>query len=95
MEQLQEKKQAIILKKNMLMKALGCTPYVEPDVITKGFLKNDILLMTSDGLTNMLSNQEIYDIIKNDINNSTEELIKRANELGGYDNITVIVVYNN
>lgn len=82
-------------KKNMLMKALGCTPYVEPDVITKGFLKNDILLMTSDGLTNMLSNQEIYDIIKNDINNSTEELIKRANELGGYDNITVIVVYNN
>ncbi len=47
-------------KKNMLMKALGCTPYVEPDVTTKGFLKGDVLLLTSDGLTNMVSNQEIY-----------------------------------
>lgn len=91
-------------KKNMLLKALGCTSYVEPDVLTKGFLKEDILLMTSDGLTNMISESEIYNIIINKGNynaieskkeNVTDELIKKANELGGYDNITVIVVYNN
>ncbi len=82
-------------KKNMLLKALGCTSYVEPDVITKGFLKEDVLLMTSDGLTNMISESEIYNIIINKNGNVTNELIKRANELGGYDNITVIVVYNN
>lgn len=82
-------------KKNMLMKALGCTAYVEPDVTTKGFQKNDILLLTSDGLTNMLSNQEIFDIIKKSEGNPTEELVKKANDLGGYDNITVVIVYNN
>ena len=41
-------------KKNMLTKALGCTAYVEPDTLVKGFLKDDIILMSSDGLTNML-----------------------------------------
>ena len=40
-------------QKNMLMKALGCNAFVEPDVMVKGFLKEDILVMTSDGLTNI------------------------------------------
>lgn len=81
-------------KKNMLMKALGCTAYVEPDVITKGFLKEDILLLSSDGLTNMVTNQEIYDIVTKDVYNAAEILVNRANEYGGYDNITVVIVYN-
>ena len=81
-------------KKNMLMKALGCTPYVEPDVTTKGFLKGDVLLLTSDGLTNMVSNQEIYDIVTNDVINAGTKLVELANDRGGYDNITVVIVYN-
>ena len=81
-------------KKNMLMKALGCTPYVEPDVTTKGFLKGDKLVLTSDGLTNMVSNQEIYDIVTNDVENATTKLVELANNRGGYDNITVVIVYN-
>lgn len=81
-------------KKNMLMKALGCTPYVEPDITIKGFLKGDILLMTSDGLTNMLSNEEIYDIIMENKEMAADKLIEKANEFGGYDNITVVIVYN-
>lgn len=76
------------------MKALGCTPYVEPDVTTKGFLKGDILLLTSDGLTNMVSNQEIYDIVTSDTINAGTKLIELANDRGGYDNITVVIVYN-
>ena len=52
-------------KKNMLTKALGCTSFVEPDVSVKGFQKDDILVLTSDGLTNMVKDQEIYEIIKN------------------------------
>ena len=36
-------------KKNMLMKALGCNAFVEPDIAVKGFLKDDIILMGSDG----------------------------------------------
>jgi len=79
-------------KKNMLTKALGCTPYVEPDVLVKGFLKGDILLMTSDGLTNMLKDEEIYNIIKNNPESAHEMLVSKANELGGYDNITVVII---
>ena len=81
-------------KKNMLMKALGCEENIEPDIMVKGFNENDILLMCSDGLTNMISEQEIYNIIAADIQNAAKRLIKKAKELGGYDNITVIIIEN-
>lgn len=81
-------------KKNMLMKALGCTPYVEPDLSIKGFLKDDIVIMCSDGLTNMLSEEEIYNTVLENKDNTGNILINKANKMGGYDNITVIVLYN-
>ena len=81
-------------KKNMLMKALGCIDKIEPDITVKGFLEDDIILMCSDGLTNMIHEEEIYTIIKEDIDNACDNLIKRANELGGYDNISVIIMAN-
>lgn len=79
-------------KKNMLLKALGCMGEVEPDIYVKTFLKDDILLMTSDGLTNMLKEDEIYNIVKQDKHNSAEILVNKANENGGYDNITVVII---
>ena len=79
-------------RKNMLMKALGCAENIEPDITAKGFLPGDIILMCSDGLTNMLQEEEIYNIITSDVESSCDKLIARANELGGYDNISVIVV---
>ena len=82
-------------KKNMLMKALGCTAFLEPDVMVKGFQKNDILVMCSDGLTNMVSDEEIYNIAKGDIYVAARDLIDRANQNGGVDNITVIILVNN
>ncbi len=81
-------------KKNMLIKALGCTPFVEPDITVKGFLKDDIIVICSDGLTNMLSDEEIYATLTQDINSSSNSLVNKANQLGGNDNITVIVLYN-
>ena len=81
-------------KKNMLMKALGCTEYIEPDVFVRGFLKDDIILMSSDGLTNMIDEQEIFNIITNNKENASEMLIQKANDNGGYDNITALIVYN-
>ena len=81
-------------KKNMLMKALGCNSFVEPDVICKGFLKDDIVLMCSDGLTNMLRDNEIYNILLNNPDKPEEALIKNANDLGGYDNITLVIIDN-
>ncbi len=79
-------------KKNMLTKALGCTAFVEPDVMVKGFLKDDILLMCSDGLTNMLKDEKISEIIKADPKMASQNLVKKANELGGYDNITAVII---
>ena len=50
--------------------------------------------MCSDGLTNMLKEDEIYNIIKEDELNACDKLISKANELGGYDNISVIIISN-
>ena len=79
-------------KKNMLMKALGCTAFVEPDITVKGFVKDDIVLICSDGLTNMVDEPEIYNILKNEGTLAAEKLVEKANENGGYDNITAIVI---
>ena len=81
-------------QKNMLMKALGCNAFVEPDVMVKGFLKDDILIMNSDGLTNLVSQEEIFKEAKKDIEQAPKELVNLANEKGGYDNITVVVIKN-
>ena len=79
-------------KKNMLTRALGCTPYVEPDLRARNFEKGDIFIMCSDGLTNMVEEKRIYELIKQDISKATNNLINEANSAGGYDNITVIII---
>lgn len=79
-------------KKNMLTRALGCTAYVEPDVRARNLEQNDILLMCSDGLTNMVEEKEIYQMVKEDVQTAPQKLINLANEAGGYDNITVITI---
>ena len=81
-------------QKNMLMKALGCNAFVEPDVMVKGFLKEDILIICSDGLTNLLSQEEIFKEAKKDIEQAPKELVEKANNNGGYDNITVVIIKN-
>lgn len=81
-------------KKNMLTNALGCTSYVEPDILVKGFQKDDILVLTTDGLTNMVSDEKIYSIVTDIIEVAADELIEKANQAGGLDNITVVIVLN-
>lgn len=81
-------------QKNMLMKALGCNAFVEPDVMVKGFLKDDILIMCSDGLSNLVSQETIYEMAIKNIEQATKDLVDLANDRGGYDNVTVIVIKN-
>ena len=81
-------------QKNMLMKALGCNAFVEPDVMVKGFLKDDILIMCSDGLSNLVSQETIYEMASKNIEQATRDLVNLANDRGGYDNVTVIVIKN-
>ena len=81
-------------QKNMLMKALGCNAFVEPDVMVKGFLKDDILIMCSDGLSNMVDQQTIYEMASKNIEQATKDLVQLAKDRGGYDNITVVIIKN-
>ena len=79
-------------KKNMLLKALGCTSYVEPDIRARNLEKDDILLMCSDGLTNMVEESKIYEVVRENKEKAPEILVNLANNAGGYDNITVITI---
>ena len=82
-------------QKNMFMKALGCNAFAEPDVMVKGFMKDDIYVICSDGLTNMVTQQTIFEIAsQKDIEQATVDLVKLANDNGGYDNITAILIKN-
>ena len=76
------------------MKALGCNAFVEPDVMVKGFLKDDILIMCSDGLSNMVDQQTIYEMASKNIEQATKDLVQLAKDRGGYDNITVVIIKN-
>ena len=81
-------------KKNILMKALGCNAYVEPDVMVKGFQKGDVLIICSDGLTNMVDPQDIQNAVNTNFELATKDLIEHANQNGGLDNITIITIKN-
>ena len=81
-------------KKNMLMKALGCMDVAEPDVMVKNFQEGDIIVMASDGLTNMVPEEKIYETITNHFDDCDKILVDMANEAGGVDNITVVIIKN-
>ncbi len=84
-------------QKNILLKAIGGDEDIKPDVITKGFVKGDIILICSDGLTNMVDDKYIYEIIMQnmyDVNVACKKLIDKANRNGGLDNVSAIIISN-
>ena len=85
-------------QKNVLLKVLGGDRDVSPDIFTKGFVKGDIILLCSDGLTNMVEDKNIYEIImKNlsDLKVACKMLIDKANQNGGVDNVSAIIISSN
>jgi serine/threonine protein phosphatase PrpC len=77
-----------------LSRYVGMEGEVYPDVRTLGMKAGDRLLLCSDGLTNMVSDDEIALVLAegSDPQSACEALVKAANSAGGADNITVIVV---
>lgn len=82
--------------RNVITRAVGTNFSVENDFTTVPLLEDDILLMCSDGLSNMLSETEIKNLLISDQNldKVVSNLVNRANENGGRDNITAIVFKN-
>lgn len=82
--------------KNIITRAIGAKDEVEADFFTEELETGDIVLMCSDGLTNMLEDKEIEAILlnpeKEELIQKGDALIKAANENGGKDNIAVVLV---
>lgn len=81
--------------KNIITRALGTSETAQPDYFEVEITEGDIVLMCSDGLTNMLNDETIEQVIRenaDDPQTAAETLVKQANENGGKDNITVIIV---
>jgi protein phosphatase len=79
--------------KNIITKALGTEELLEPDILEFDLKKNDIILLCSDGLTNMLDDENIKTIASGaNPEVAASMLIERANSLGGIDNITVGII---
>lgn len=79
--------------RNIITRAVGGSTVIEVDFFEVELKKGDRILMCSDGLTDMLEDQEIFEIINENegIMEAIDELVDTANEYGGNDNITVIL----
>ena len=79
---------------SVLLRALGTQPQVEVDVEEVGLFPGDVLLLCSDGLTRMVTEPEIAGTLQAEPipQRAAEKLVHLANESGGIDNVSVIVV---
>ncbi len=81
--------------KNVIVRALGMKDTVQVDIMNEGPQPGDVYLLCSDGLSGMITDPQIAEILRrdgDDLDLKCEQLIDAANENGGTDNITVILV---
>jgi serine/threonine protein phosphatase PrpC len=79
----------------VITRALGGALSVSPDASEVASKSGDVYLLCSDGLTGMLPEEEILRVVNDnidDLERACQELIDRANEHGGLDNVTAILV---
>lgn len=79
---------------SVLIRALGAQPEVEVDAEEHTLFVRDILILCSDGLTRMVTEPEIAGALQSETNptRAAEKLVALANDYGGADNVTVIVI---
>jgi len=80
-------------QRNLLMRAIGCAPKVDIDVLTYEVSKGDMILLCTDGLFNMVSNNDIrYIVLQNSVKDAVNILVDTALKNGGSDNVTVVLI---
>lgn len=79
-------------RKNVITRAMGAEADVEPDFYQVDIAAEDIIIMCTDGLYDEVSEEEMVEVLSEhrSMSEACGELIRRANEHGGHDNITVI-----
>lgn len=85
---------AIHPRRNVLTRSVGMPGNLEVDVASHFFAENDYLLLASDGLTNMVPDELIAAVVfkEQPLKDKVQRLITLANEAGGVDNITVVLI---
>jgi protein phosphatase len=81
--------------KNLVTRAVGIDPEVEPEVHTYSVQPGDIYLLCSDGLPDMVADEDIENTLaslKANLPLAAEQLVQQANDNGGRDNVSVILV---
>jgi protein phosphatase len=79
--------------KNVITRSVGFEEIVEPEIYSREIQKGDLFLLCSDGLTSMLTNDEIYNNIDpGNLEKSIDKLISSSNKAGGLDNVSVVFV---
>jgi protein phosphatase len=81
--------------RNVVTRALGGKPDLQVDMQVHKMQPGDLLLLCSDGLTTMLPDDEIHELLEGasgDIRRAAQDLVAAANEKGGEDNITVVLI---
>lgn len=78
-------------KKNIITRALGAEETVAADYFVEELSEGETLLICSDGLSGFVSEEDIKAICKKELKTAAEELIKKANDNGGRDNISLIL----
>ncbi len=81
--------------KNIITRALGANRVLVPDYFEVNLEENHIILMCSDGLSNMVEDEIIMSTIKEHSDNieaAARSLVNQANENGGKDNISIVIV---
>lgn len=81
-------------KKNIITRAIGVDSDVVADFFEIEYSKGDLIMMCSDGLSNMIEDEEIKKVVNegDQIQSIVENLIELANKNGGKDNISVILI---
>jgi len=82
------------LPKNVITRALGMQDHVTVDLQSDEAQAGDLYVLCSDGLSGMIEDWEILDVVRNtpDLYESCRKLVTMANEHGGEDNITAVIV---
>ncbi|MDO9534576.1 MAG: Stp1/IreP family PP2C-type Ser/Thr phosphatase [Bacillota bacterium] len=82
-------------QRHLLTRALGTAPLLKTDFYVKPIQSGNYVLLCTDGLTTMLRPAEIREIIINgaDLETTADQLLKKANDLGGPDNITFVLIH--
>ncbi|WP_163579776.1 Stp1/IreP family PP2C-type Ser/Thr phosphatase [Gracilibacillus saliphilus] len=91
--QLSEEDAQVHPKRNVILKALGTEPDLEPDIFRAQWDEYQRLLICSDGLTNKVTDEELHEIImRTEDDKLSQTLIDLANDRGGEDNISLAVI---